>query len=203
MFEIKFDAREIEAKAKEFGAVADQLPFIMSLTLNTAARKTKDALVQETWPQHVTVRNKSFIKRALQIDPSTKTNLRVEIFDSLRRANLWLHTFGGSKSARRGNLAIPPQGSKPRDTRGASGVRKSLRPGALIASTPKRALRITSRGIFIGAGGRLNLMYAFRRTAAQPADVPFEEDFEERMRYEVRGWLLTAVMRAMSTRRAR
>jgi hypothetical protein len=77
-------------------------------------------------------------------------------------------------------------------------VRKSQRPHAVIVNTPKRALRITPRGIFVGKGGRL---YAFKASAAQPADVPFDREFREAMTAELRISFPASLARAMASRR--
>src|ERR1019366_4021305 len=96
------------------------------------------------------------------------------------------------------HLAIPVSGKL---VRGMRGIAKGQRPKALIASTPKRALRITSKGIFVGEGGRLNLMYAFKTSVTQPEDVHFEEDFQRVMVLKMSSELPKAVAFAMRTAR--
>lgn len=200
MIELRFNLTDFEAKAKALGGAQDQVQFALSLALNNAVRNARNVLVQDTWPQHVTQRNPAFIGRALRTKFATKSDLHVEIYDDLQRGSLKLHAEGGTKVARK-RLAIPVSGSAPRASRGAHGVRKSLRPGAIIASTPKRALRITAKGIFVGKSGRLNLMYAFKPSAVQPADVPFEAAFRQAIKDDVRTSFPAAMARAMSTRR--
>jgi hypothetical protein len=197
MFELRLDLTAFERQARQFGDALDQVPYGMSLALNRAATNTRQALVQDTWPGHVKQRNSGFIGRALRTQFATKHDLRIEIYDALGRAHLKLHDAGGTKRAR-GRLAIPPAGAV---TRTSTGVRKNQRPRAIIASTPARALRITPKGIFIGKGGRLQLMYAFKTTAAQPADVPFTDDFRDTMTVELRTSFPAAMARAMRSRR--
>jgi hypothetical protein len=196
--DFEIDCKAFERRAKELHGTIDQVPFALAQAMNTAAKNTRQVLVRDTWPQHVTQRNSAFIGRALRTDFATKRNLRVEIYDSLGRAHLKLHDVGGTKQAK-GHLAIPPHGAV---TRGSSGVRKSQRPRAIIANTPKRALRITPKGIFVGQGGRLRLMYAFKPNAAQPADVPFDASFRDTMSVELRTSFPAALARAMRSRRA-
>lgn len=201
MFNLTLRLDDFERKARDLQAARDQVPFALSLAMNQAALKTREHLIEDTWPQHVTQRNATFIHRALRTEFSTKRDLAIAIYDDLGRAGLKLHADGGAKQPRHRALAIPPAGSRPRESRGARGVRKSLRPGAIIASTPKRALRITSKGLFVGQGGRLHLMYAFKPSAAQPADVPFRQDFARWFTAQVELLFPAAMAKAMSTRR--
>lgn len=180
---IEFDCSDFERRAKQLHAQIDAVPYELAKAMNEAVKKTRDVLVNDTWPSHVTQRNIGFIGRALRRgDRATKRNLRVEIFDSLGRAHLKLHDTGGEKTAR-GKFAIPASGVIRRTSRG---VPKNKRPSVIIANTPKRALRITDKGIFVGKGGRLQQMYAFRSSTAQPADVPFHQVFRETMTVELR-----------------
>lgn len=197
MIDFEIDTRAFEKRAKELHGQIDQVPYALALAMNRAAENTKNALVQSTWPSHVTQRNASFIRRALQRKYASKRNLQIEIYDSLGRAHLKLHDTGGTKTAK-SRLAIPPEGMV---KRGSSGVRKGQRPHAIVLSTPKRALRITSKGIFVGKGGRLQLMYAFAPSAKIEADVPFEKDFLEMMTLELRLSFPAAVEQAMKSRR--
>jgi hypothetical protein len=199
MIDLQLDASEFERRAKDLHGAIDQVPFALSLALNGAVKNAREVLIHDTWPQHVTQRNPGFIKWALRMVFSTKRNLRVEIYDQSpdQRAHLKLHADGGTKTGR-GQLAIPPQGSV---ARGAHGVRKSQRPAAIVANTPKRALRITPKGIFVGKGGRLVLKYLFRKSVEQPADVPFEQAFQDAVLRAVRASFPAAIAKAMRPRR--
>ncbi len=197
MIELEIDCSAFERRAKELHAQIDQVPYALALAMNQAAKNTRQVLVQDTWPTHVTQRNTNFIGRALRTNFASKRNLRIEIYDSLGRAHLKLHDAGGEKTAR-SKFAIPAPGAIRRTGRG---VPKSKRPAAIIASTPKRALRVTEKGILIGKGGRLHLMYAFKASTQQPADVPFGEDFGSTMTIELRSSVAAAVARAMKPRR--
>lgn len=199
---ITFDFREWDRAVQRLGADLDQVPFALSVALNDAAQKTRLRLADETWARHVQVRNRTFARYAMRIEKrATKGNLRIDIIENPTlngRGNLGLHATGGTKRARKGKLAIPLKGSV---TRTGRGVRANQRPAAIIARTPKRALRVTDRGIFVGQGGKLRLKYSLEQTAQQPADVPFARDFKTIMTEELRKALPAAVARAMKTRR--
>jgi hypothetical protein len=199
-FSVNFDYSDFERKAKELSTAADQVPYALARSLNQAAEDAQTVLILQTWPKAVHVRNTTFMRAALRRIYATKGNLTVEIYDSLHRAQLGKHARGGTKSPKGAHLAIPNQ----TDIKfGSSGVRKSDRPSALIARTPKRALRITNRGIFVGKGGRLHLKYALKSSAQQPADVPFESDFRTAMRDGMRTAFPIWIRKAMQTRRSR
>jgi hypothetical protein len=198
MFEIKFDLSDLEKKVAALGTAVEQIPFTLSLALNTAVKNTKEALVRNTWPQHVTQRNAAFINRALQIDYSKKYNLRVEIYDDLGRANLSLHLFGGTASPRSGRFAIP---SSTAVTKTAQGVRSSQRPRAITNSFVAN-LRGHGDAVWKRVGGRnLKLMYVLKPSNRVLADVPFENDFRETMADALRTSIPAAMVRAMRTRR--
>jgi hypothetical protein len=198
MFEIKFDAREFERRTKELDGTIDQMPFALALALTEAAEKTKQALVDE-WPRHITQRNTSFIKRALQIKPATKHDLRVEIYDDLGRANLELHADSGTERAQ-SRFAIPVQNNV---QRGARGVPRSKAPRSLANSFVAN-LRGKGAALWVRygrKGRRLRLMYIFRAAVEVKKDVPFRETFASVMLKELRESFPAAMRRAMSTRR--
>lgn len=196
MIDVQFKRSEFERAAQGLGASIDQIPFAISVAMNRAVRLTRETLVKETWPGHVTVRNRGFIGRALRTKFATKTDFTVSIYDDLGAAHLKEHADGGIKRAH-GRLAIPQPGIR----RTAWGVAASDRPKRLIARTPKRALRITQKGIFVGVNGRLELKYVFAGQAQIHKDVPFREDFARLMRQRTMEALPSAVERAMRTRR--
>jgi hypothetical protein len=199
MFEIRFDMNEFEQLSQAWGTAAyDQVPFALSLSLNRAVEDAQTALIVDTWPRHVTVRNPSFLRATLRRKYSTKRDLEVKILDTLGRASLKLHAEGGVKRPRGAHLAIPPKGVRMT----SHGLPKNQRPRALIARTPARSLRITPTGIFVGKrGGGLRLAFSLKSSANQPKDVPFHEDFELIMRNSVRTSFPAAMKRALATRR--
>src|ERR1019366_2978797 len=195
---VSFDFSSFERAAVKYGASIEQIPFTIASTLNSAAFAARRELTQVTWPSSVQIHNPSFINAALRVNLADKRNLTVEINDVLRRGSLALHAFGGTKTPRIAHLAIPVSGKL---VRGMRGIAKGQRPKALIASTPKRALRILPSGIFIGEGGKLNLMYSFKTSVMQPKDVPFAQDFARVMVAKVNDALPRAVKFAMRTAR--
>jgi hypothetical protein len=195
---IKFDFSDFERKATELSAAADQIPYSLSRALNQAAEDAQTVLIVSTWPKSVHMRNSSFLRAALRRINSTKHNLAVEVYDQLHRGHLKEHAVGGMKTPKGAHLTVPIDVQV-----GSSGVRKSDRPSALIARTPRRALRITRRGVFVGVGGRLRLKYSLRSSIPIPADTPFYEDFETAMRNGMRTAFPVWLKKAMQTRRAR
>jgi hypothetical protein len=194
MIELTIDTSAFLKRADDLHEQIDHLPYALALAMNNAVENTRNVLVQDTWPSHVNQRNAGFIGRALRRgNKATRHSLRVEIYDSLGRAHLKLHDVGGDKSAK-GKFAIPMTGAVRRTSRGVS---KNKRPAVIIANTPKRALRITERGLFIGKGGRLQMLYAFRARTSQPADVPFEQVFRETMSIELRTSMPAAISAAL------
>ncbi len=198
MFEIKFDVSEFERRTKQLEGALDQMPFALALALTEAANITKQALVDE-WPLHITQRNPSFIKRALQVKPATKHDLRVEINDSLGRANLELHADGGIERAK-SKFAIPVNVQ-----RGAQGVPRSKAPRSL-ANSFVADLRGKGAAVWVRygrKGRRLRLMYVLRALVPVSKDVPFRETFASSMMRELRRSFPAAMARAMKTRRPR
>jgi hypothetical protein len=198
--EIRIDTRQFEQRIKELGANFDQLPFVLSQLINNAAFNARRVLVETTWPSHVQQRNKGFIGAALRVQTSNKSNLTAIIYDVLdNRGHLYEHAWGGTERPFRARLfAVPMPGTV---DRGAHGIVPRDRPSAIIAKTPKRALRVTSRGIFIGQGGRLHLIYSLRPQLQQPADVPFYQDFADAVTTDMRTGFDEKMKAAMLSRR--
>lgn len=192
---------EVERAADNLGGALDQIPYVMSSILNTAAFATRGSLVKETWPQHVTQRNKGFPSAVLHVDKASKDNLTVAIREYRESsAPLTPHAEGGVKTARAASFAIPlPWYSEGKMT--AHGLRQSARVRTIINNTPKRALRITRKGVYIGEHGRLRLAFVFKRSVTIPKDVPFHEDFERNMRTGINELFEPKMAQAMRTRR--
>ena len=111
---------------------------------------------------------------------ATKTKLRVSARDRFDRGNLQLHATGGTKRAQSGRIAIPSRFIKA--TRGARGVRKALRPRAVVDSPKGYIDRDGPRDAIYqryGRGGsKVRLLYVLHRSAKIPKRFRFYEDAE-------------------------
>jgi hypothetical protein len=196
---LTIDVREFERAAKRMQAAVDQVPFALANALTTAAFRMKDEVLPETWSQHVTVRDPGFLRGSLRVQRATKRNLTVAVFDARGRAHLLAHSKGGTKFGKN-QLNIPPSTGKT-VTRGRGGVPKRMRPAAILANTPKRALRVLPHGIFVGEGGRLWLRYSAEKSARITGRVPFQETWRRVLAAEARRVFPITMKKAMSTRR--
>jgi len=161
-----------------------QLPFAFAKTLNQTMKAVGKYTVARTYPRAFDVRNKGFFKAAMftgdAVRWATKTKLRVSARDRFDRGNLQLHTTGGTKRARSGRIAIPSRFTKA--TRGARGVRKALRPRAVV-DTPKGFIdRDGPRDAIYqryGRGGKqVRLLYVLHRSVKITKRFRFYEDAE-------------------------
>ena len=161
-----------------------QLPFAFAKTLNQTMKAVAKYTVARTYPRAFDVRNKGFFKAAMftkdAVRWATKTKLRVSARDRFDRGNLQLHATGGTKRARSGRIAIPSRFTKA--TRGARGVRKALRPRAVV-NTPKGFIdRDGPRDAIYqryGRGGKqVRLLYVLHRSAKIRKRFRFYEDAE-------------------------
>ena len=161
-----------------------QLPFAFAKTLNETMKAVGKYTVARTYPRAFDVRNRAFFRAAMftgsAVKRATKTKLRVSARDRFDRGNLQLHATGGTKRARSGRIAIPSRYTKA--TRGARGVRKALRPRAVV-NTPKGFIdRDGPRDAIYqryGRGGKqVRLLYVLHRSARIPKRFRFYEDAE-------------------------
>jgi hypothetical protein len=195
MIKIEFDYQQLEDYARQLGARLDQVPYALATAMNRSADVTRNFLIKQTWPTHVTQRNASFIAASLTTKDAraSKTSLSVEIYDKLDRGNLQLQAKGGTRTPKRGgSLAIPAGDIK----RGARGVAARLRPKALKTAFKRKGLLFARDG-----KGKLRLMYALKPATKVPKRVPFHEDFAASMRRELTRTIPLAVKKAMSTAR--
>lgn len=197
---LSFDMREFERAAYEMKQAPDQIAFALSGALNDALFKTRQHFIDQTWPQHVEVRDRNFLRNALRVERATKRSLRgavtTEGAAAGNRAHLGLHNKGGTKAAQ-GRLAIPDP--KIRGRRTGKGMPKGLRPLGLPNAFVKGDV------VYQRTGGKrkpgLKLMYVLKPNATIKADVPFSKDFERVMRDEVRRAFPQRMAQAMRTRR--
>jgi hypothetical protein len=197
--ELKFDLRDIQRVADRLKVASDQVPFAMSRALNKAAYETRRMLVEKTWPQSVTQRRSNYPGVVLHVEESTKHDLTVKIVEQAKVPSLVAHAEGGVRTpVQAKRFAIPLKGWVQRTS---EGVRTTQTARYIIQNTPKRALRVTSKGIFIGEGGRLHLRDSFKPSTHLSADVPFYSVFASEMRDRVNSLLPKFLREAMASRR--
>ena len=159
-----------------------QLPFAFAKTLNETMKAVEKYTVARTYPRAFDVRNRAFFKASMftgtAVRRATKTKLRVSASDRFDRGNLQLHATGWTKRARSGRIAIPSRFTKA--TRGARGVRKALRPRAVVDS-PKGYIDsdVPRDAIYqrYGRGGsKVRLLYVLQPRARIRKRFRFYED---------------------------
>jgi hypothetical protein len=109
MIKVEFDFNELGKYASSLGARADQIPYALALAMNRSADVTRNFLIKQTWPTHVTQRNASFIAASLTTRQAraSKQSLAVEIYDKLDHGNLMLQSKGGVRQPKGGgNIAV-------------------------------------------------------------------------------------------------
>jgi hypothetical protein len=181
MITIDLDLREFTKKARQMGIFAnDQLPFAISNTLNeTMFKDTRPQIIGPTWSNAFTVRNTGLARASMRVEKASKGKLSAGVFDALGKADLQRHATGGAKT-HSGTLAIPNRARVKLHARGKSPWAREL-----DRKVPKRALRvIKGKGIFVGEGGRLHLVFSFSESASLDKRFAFYEDFT---RVSVRG----------------
>jgi hypothetical protein len=181
MITIDLDLREFTKKAHQMGIFAnDQLPFAISNTLNeTMFKDTRPQIIGPTWSNAFTVRNTGLARASMRVEKASKGKLSAGVFDALGKADLQRHATGGAKT-HSGTLAIPNRARVKLHARGKSPWAREL-----DRKVPKRALRvIRGKGIFVGEGGRLHLVFSFSESASLDKRFAFYEDFT---RVSVRG----------------
>jgi hypothetical protein len=213
VIDLQFDMRSLERRAQEIGGALDQLPFVIMKSLNEAADKTRDHLINQTWPSSVQVRDPRFMDAALTTrgERARKDTLRVTIYNKSGRGQLGLHDTGGVKMAK-GRLAIPTANIKAK--RGAGGVPKGMRPMNLPNTFIKGDVIYQRVGKYWKKGKRKSMsafagrdqrhlvpVYKLAPNARLRADVPFTIDFRHVMTREVHAAFSTWMATAMRTRR--
>ena len=196
---VEFKFRDVDRVVRNLRGFERQIPFALAKALNNTVEIARDKLPR-TFAEHVEVRNSRFLKNALTTKGrrATKMRLRVELYDRWGRGNLKLHAEGGTRRARSDVLAIPSRIITPKRT--GRGVPKGMKPRNIVATIPKRALRvIPGRGIYIGVGGNLKPLYNFRPSAPIRRDVPLHQEFERIVRAEMPKQFRRSMREAMKT----
>jgi hypothetical protein len=200
--EIKVDMGDVLRLADQLGVAAREIPYSMSRSLNSALFDIRSEFIDRVWPDHVTVRNPSFLRHVLRVETSSKYNLKGAIKEVERTSNPLLdHALGGVRTPAKAREFAIPTSAYAAGKQTSRGLRAAARIRELIARTPRRSLRITSRGVYIGRGGKLELAFAFKPRIEMKADVPFFETFETEVRRRFFDKLPEWLIRSLRTRR--
>lgn len=188
---LNFDLSEIHMTAASIGANAKQVPYAAARSLNNAAFKAREHLAGDTWPRSVTVRNRGFIKQALRVEKATKTKLQAAVVDTMGRGNLLAHADGGTKVAKKRNLAIPTSAVKLT----SKGVRDAQKPANLKRAFVRNGTLFQVVGK--GKGSRLQALFTLRPQAKIRKSVPFREEFADIVTNELRRSVPKELVKAM------
>lgn len=114
----------------------DQIPFATANALTSTAFVVREHIVERTYPQAFTERNKRFAGTAFRVEKANKRKLEARVFDRFGKDFLALQATGGVKRPRGSTISIPTD----EINRTGRGVAKARRPRALLAGG-KRAFR--------------------------------------------------------------
>lgn len=164
---------------KAMQGLSRQMPFAMSQALNQTAKDVRKQIVERTYPQSFTVRNKRFAGTMFRIEFASKRKLSAAVFDRLGRDYMAMQAEGGTKLPRGRNIAIPGRANQ----RTATGkIPRARQPRQIINSG--KAYKTTLRGgqqAIVQPQGRgkvkrLKVMYVLEQTARIPKRFDFYED---------------------------
>lgn len=154
-----------------------QIPFATSLALNDAAFAVRKEIVERTFPDSFTMRNKRFPGAMFRVGKASKRNLVATVSDVLGRDYMTRQAEGGTKLPRGKHIAIPsrqikrtgtgkvPAAKQPRNVLSGKGYRTQLRSGQpVIAENVGR-----------GAAKRQRVLYLLEQRAHIPKRFPFYE----------------------------
>ncbi|MRI57629.1 hypothetical protein D8770_27500 [Methylobacterium sp. DB1607] len=198
MFKMEF--RGLDQTLSRLDAAPRQVRFALSRALNDSVEAARTTLVEETWPNSVTARNKGFIKTALTTKGmrATKDSLQSGLVDRIGNVDFVRLEKGGTKTPRGNMLAVPTS----RVRRGAG--------GAVVRSQLPRGLdpnKVVKKGnlIFLkvgrGKSAKLQLMYKLVPQAQIKPKVPFSKTFNQRVRQEMPGAYRRRLAEALKTAR--
>lgn len=173
MPEVFLDLREFTKKAHQMGIFAsDQLPFAIANALNeTMFQDTRPQIIGPTWSSAFVVRNSGLPRASMRVEKASKGSLMAGVFDALGKADLAKHATGGEKT-HSGTIAVPVRSRVRLHARGKTPWARDLE-----RKFGRNAVRKTSKGLFVGEGGRLHLVFAFSSHAHLSKRFAFYEDF--------------------------
>ena len=167
------------AVQKALQGFSKQLPFAMSQALNSTAFDVRKQIVDKTYPQSFTVRNRRFASAMFRVEKATKRKLSAAVFDRLGKDYMVKQAEGGIKTPRGNSIAIPGRVN----TRTSTGkIPRARTPRNLLDNG--RAYKTTLRGgqkAIVQPQGRgntkrLKVMYVLEPKARIPQRFDFYED---------------------------
>lgn len=172
---VKSNINELTKAIDAFGR--NKIPGVTAGALDDAAFAVRKEIVQRTFPDSFTVRNKRFAGAMFRVGKASKKRLVSTVSDVLGRDYMTMQAEGGIKRPRGRNIAIPsrqikrlatgrvPKAKQPRNVLGGKGYRTTLRSGQpVIAENTGR-----------GAAKRQRVLYLLEPTARIPKRFPFYE----------------------------
>jgi len=189
---------------KAMQGFSKQFPFAMSQALNATAFQVRKEIVEKTYPQSFTVRNKRFASAMFRVDKATKKNLRASVFDRLKKDFMTDQAEGGIKTPRGNSVAIPARAIK-RTSSGKVGKAKQPRNLLNNGKAYRTSLRGGQKAIVQptgrGKAKRLQVMYLLEPRAVIPKRFPFYEDANRVARVNFDKNFAKAFKRAKATAR--
>lgn len=121
-----------------------QVPYATSVALNNSIFDVRKKIVESTYPQAFTVRNKAFPGRLWRVIPrATKKRLETILTQTLDRSFMVRHTTGGTKRGKTGGrVAVPVKPEKLRSSNGR--IRAQNKPSRIASK----------KGVFVIAKGQ-------------------------------------------------
>lgn len=156
----------------------NQIPYATSRALNDTAFAVRNQIVEKTYPQSFTVRNKRFASTMFRVGKSTRRKLVATVFDRLGRDYMVDQAKGGIKKPRGNSIAIPTRNVK----RLASGkVSKAKQPrnllnGKAYKTKLKNGQEVIAQETGRGATKKQKVLYILEQTASIPKRFSFYED---------------------------
>ena len=156
----------------------DQIPFATANALTSTAFDVRKQIVDKTYPDSFTVRNKRFASQMFRVEKANKRNLTAAVFDRLGRDYMTNQAEGGIKRPRGNHIAIPsrlikrtasgkvPKGKQPRNVLGGKGYRTKLKSGQ----------EVIAQQVGRGAARKQQVLYLLEKVARIPKRFPFYED---------------------------
>lgn len=191
MANIRIDPKEF-VKLKKFLTDVErrQIPFAQKNAMNDVMFSARRTIVDTTWPQSVTVRNKRFMGAAMRIEKATKRKLDVLMYDRFLRGFLGWQIQGGNRTPARGaGIAVPTTftESKRSKTTGKMGKAWQPRNPKFTYNREKQIVTDPKRGRMYTVKGQVTIKpaFPFYVTVANVIDKRFPKLFEKAFNHAV------------------